>query len=154
MIDGRGSEPQRYLYRVMKEVYPQYTLVYEQDIPSLGQRFDIFVKELGIAIEYDGVQHNQFVEHFHKNMEGYVDARKRDTVKEKFAYESGIKVVRLDGDIYHHDKNSLSVVIDAVEYPDAEYDPSCVTRPISRKLEREREFRQKRYNRFKESKEI
>lgn len=51
IVDGRGSEPQRHLFGLANELYENYTVIYELFIPELGQRFDIFIMELGIAIE-------------------------------------------------------------------------------------------------------
>ena len=82
--DGRGSKPQLILYDLAELVYPKYTVIWEQAIPELGQRYDIFIKELGIAIEYDGEQHDKFIEHFHKDMQGWQDAVSRDKAKARY----------------------------------------------------------------------
>lgn len=50
-VDGRGSIPQRMLYSLLKEIYPNYQIVYEYPIGDLEQRIDIFIPDLGIAIE-------------------------------------------------------------------------------------------------------
>ncbi len=143
--DGRGSMPQRYLFELMEKIYPTYNVIYEQAIPSLGQRYDIFVKELGVAIEYDGRQHDHYVEHFHKDINGYISSIKRDDKKEYFSQCNGIKVVRLKGDIYDMSKEDLKKCIDAIEYPDTDYSYDCLKAPEPVRLTKAREYRQRLY---------
>ena len=59
-VDGRGSDSQRKFYDLLKEIYPIYDIIYEYDIGELGQRIDMFIPVLGIAIEYQGRQHYDF----------------------------------------------------------------------------------------------
>jgi hypothetical protein len=149
-VDGRGSKPQIHLHGVLAEVYPQYDIIYEQAIPQLNQRIDIFVKELGIAIEYDGQQHFNYVEFFHRDFEGYYDAIKLDNKKEKFLADNGIKLLRLSGDVYDIDKNKLRTMLDTVPYPDTMYCPD-IFKIENPQLEKEREYRKARYLKTKES---
>lgn len=50
-LDERGSKVQHELYNLLVEAYPQYNVVYEYPIGDLGQRIDLFIPALGIAIE-------------------------------------------------------------------------------------------------------
>jgi hypothetical protein len=148
--DGRGSKPQRYLFELIKQIYPEYTIIYEQYIPELNQRFDIFVKELGIAIEYDGRQHDDFVEHFHKDMNGFIGGLQMDAKKENFSKENGIKVVRFKGDVLGMSVGELCRAIDDVEYPEEMYSMDCLNKK-NKRLERAKKVRQKQYLVAKES---
>lgn len=152
IVDERGSKPQKHLFSLMYDIYHDYTVVYEQDIPELGQRFDIFVLELGIAIEYDGRQHSNYVPHFHKDVTGYVASLQRDSKKELFAKNNGIKLIRLDGDIYHLDKNSLGDIIESYKYPNTEYSMTCIEKPKQKSLEKAKMFRQEQYKKWKAKK--
>ena len=147
--DGRGSEPQRYLYRLIKNIYPNLSVIYEQEIPDLRQRFDILVKELGIAVEYDGEQHEHYIEHFHGNMNGFIEGKHRDGLKNRWAEENGIKVVRLSGDVSGFDEAQLKSHIDAIEYPDVPYDMNCISKNTRPDLEFARQFRKERYRKNK-----
>ncbi|RLA59189.1 MAG: hypothetical protein DRQ78_10955 [Epsilonproteobacteria bacterium] len=146
--DGRGSEPQRYLFELVKEIYSNYDVIYELFIPDLNQRFDIFVLELGIAIEYDGDQHNKFNEFFHKDMNGFILSKKLDNNKEKFCEENGIKLVRLQGFVFDINKNKLCELIDNVKYPDEDF---CIDilRYESVRLKKDRERRHEKYMKIK-----
>lgn len=124
-FDGRGSKAQREIFNMLCSMYPNYTIVYEQSIKSLGQRLDIFIKELGIAIEYDGEQHSKFIEHFHKDIVGFISSGKLDKKKEDFCEENGIIIIRI-GPNEKIDKNYLMERIDNVVYPDIPFDINCL----------------------------
>lgn len=148
--DGRGSEPQRHLFKLAQKLYKNYQVIYEQYIPELGQRFDIFIIDLGIAIEYDGRQHYEFIEHFHKDINGYINAKKLDSEKEKFSVRNGIKIVRLEGDVSQVNSNDLKKRISEVGYPESEYDSNIFAKQ-DRILAEAREYRKKRYTKGKEA---
>ena len=63
--DRRGSTEQRRVFKLVKNLYPSMTVFWEYSPRDTNQRFDIFVYELGIAIEYDGEQHASFNSHLH-----------------------------------------------------------------------------------------
>lgn len=159
MQDKRGSIAQRFLYDLVLNIYPNYTVIYEQPIPAIKQRYDIFIKELGVAIEYDGIQHNKFVEHFHRDMNGFLLQGLLDEKKNNFSEENGIKLVRVDGDVLHHTKESFEKIIDSCEYPDTEYSYTILKQDVSvknsfqkdnerrkqKELQKSREYRKKSY---------
>ena len=148
--DGRGSRPQRQLYEMLCKIYPIYDIVYEQAIPQLNQRIDLLVKELGIAVEYDGRQHEEYVDFFHKDVGGFISGIRRDRHKEEFCAEHGVKVVRLSGDIADLNLEDLKNIIDEIPYPDTEYDKNCFTVENPR-LIRDREYRKEQYQKTKRS---
>jgi len=94
--DNRGSAPQRLLYDYCVSIYGMDSVIWEQVIPELEQRFDIFLKYLGIAIEFDGRQHSHYVEHFHKDMNGYINSKNLDNKKNEWAKLHNITVIRFD----------------------------------------------------------
>lgn len=146
--DGRGSVHQRDIFDIVKKIYPTYKVVYELYIPELGQRYDIFVLDLGIAIEYDGEQHNRFVEHFHKDTQGYLDSISLDVAKVDFSESNGIKIVRFSGE-EDWNENMISEAIESVSYPDTSYD-SSIFENKNVKLEIQRDRRREQYARLKE----
>lgn len=50
-VDQRGSKNQRILYDWLIELYPSLEIIYEQPLYDLGQRIDLYIPSLGIAIE-------------------------------------------------------------------------------------------------------
>lgn len=143
-VDGRGSIPQREIFNQIKDLYKEYKVIYELYIPEINQRFDIFVMELGIAIEYDGDQHVKFNEFFHENTNGYIQSKRLDIKKEKFCKDNGIKLVRLNADFDFKNKNKIIDAINGVEYPEGDF---CVDifDYRSERLEKEKEYRKQRY---------
>ena len=125
-MDGRGSAGQIRIFSMIKKIYSKYTILWEQPIKSLNARLDILVKELGIAIEVDGVQHTEFNMFFHRDASGYIKSMKADEAKNDFCEMNGIKLVRLNY------KDSLQITLDRLEdrikstsYPDGEYTYHC-----------------------------
>ena len=70
-VDQRGSKNQRILYDWLIELYPSLEIIYEQPLYDLGQRIDLYIPSLGIAVEYQGEQHHKLVSHFHKSIEDF-----------------------------------------------------------------------------------
>lgn len=52
-VDQRGSKDQRILYDYLSELYPSLQIVYEYPLHELGQRIDIYIPNLALAIEYN-----------------------------------------------------------------------------------------------------
>ena len=126
--DGRGSVGQDRIFDMVKKIYPKYTILWEQPIKSINARFDIFVKELGLAFEIDGVQHEEFNMFFHKDLYALRRGKLKDMNKDSFCYENGIKMIRLNY------KDALSITLDSLkerientEYPDGVFTFSCLS---------------------------
>ena len=60
-----------------------------------------------LLIEYDGVQHNEYVPHFHKTEENFLKAVERDKIKEELALSNGFNIIRIP-DTYN---KSLSIIL-------------------------------------------
>lgn len=120
-VDGRGSIPQRMLYSLLKEIYPNYQIVYEYPIGDLEQRIDIFIPDLGIAIEYNGEQHYKFISHFHKDEIDWNKSVLLDKQKINYLEEKGVKLIIIPFDTKIKTSAELKEVIDNTEYPDYEY---------------------------------
>lgn len=115
-IDERGSKDQRTLYNYLHSIYPQLEIVYEYFIPELGQRVDLYIPSLGIAVEYNGAQHYKFIPHFHSCEEDFFYSLKLDKKKQDFLYNQGVKLI-----IVPYNKmvteQELKTLIDNTEYP-------------------------------------
>ena len=132
-VDERGSKDQRTLYDYMTALYPKYEIIYEFPLYDIGQRIDIFVPVLGIALEYDGRQHTHFIEHFHKNAEGWKKAFNLDSQKTKYLMEKGVKLVRIPFDEMVENKEELKQIIDSIPFPDTEYSGFETSSPKKKK---------------------
>lgn len=67
--------------------------------PVTGGNFnlelDCFNDELGLAVEYNGVQHYKFVPFFHKNKEAFLNQKYRDDMKRRICKEYNIKLIEV-----------------------------------------------------------
>eukprot|EP00668_Euglena_longa_P035091 GGOE01045073.1.p1 GENE.GGOE01045073.1~~GGOE01045073.1.p1 ORF type:complete len:229 (+),score=47.56 GGOE01045073.1:115-801(+) len=64
--------------------------------PTTGRRLelDMYCHELALAVEYDGIQHAQFTELFHKDRADFEAQQHRDRVKDARCRENGVVLIR------------------------------------------------------------
>lgn len=152
-VDGRGSKDQRTIYDYLVELYPSLEIIYEFPLYEVNQRVDIFIPALGLAIEYSGRQHSEYVQHFHKDFEGYIKGRKQDQKKIEYLALKGAKLVIIKHNEMVDSAEKLKEIIDSVEYPPVEYSGIDSINPKKQeRLEKEREYRRKAYQKLKERK--
>ena len=74
----------------------EFDVVFEE-LPVLGTRLsiDIYNASKKIAIEVQGRQHFNYVKHFHKNRQGFIDQLKRDEIKHKFCRLNDIHLIEI-----------------------------------------------------------
>jgi len=67
----------------LERLFPRYTILKEVYVNYHYTKlfFDFFIKEFGIYIEVQGVQHTSFSKHFHGTKENYLAQKKRDNLK-------------------------------------------------------------------------
>lgn len=85
-----------------KESLPQYKIVAQHSPKWLGrQRFDVYIKELNIAIEYNGKQHYEEISFF-GGLGSLEQNKLRDSEKYRKCVENNcqIFIVRYDEDLY------------------------------------------------------
>ena len=66
------------------------------------RRYDFYIPELNLIIEYDGQQHYCYSEHFHKTKEQFLEYKKTDCLKTTKAIENGLNILRIP--YYYGDK--------------------------------------------------
>lgn len=71
-------------------VHPNY-LRYQ----SRSLEIDLFNPQLRLGVEYQGEQHYQYVKFFHKSLEGFQEAMKRDLFKRKTCLEQSIHLIEV-----------------------------------------------------------
>jgi hypothetical protein len=89
------------LFKLIQDAFPHYEIISQYSPEWLGrQRIDIFIKELKIAIEYNGKQHYEPVMYF-GGEEGYLKTILRDNNKKKKCTKNGCKLIeiRYDDDL-------------------------------------------------------
>jgi very-short-patch-repair endonuclease len=108
---GLRSDPQVKLKRLLLNIFPNTIIESEHHI---GEHLylDFYLPRYRIAFEYDGIQHNEYVEYFHKDEEGFRRAQERDARKEEICYAMGIILVRLGPSDELSEDNILHLVRD------------------------------------------
>lgn len=64
-----------------------------KDLPN--RRFDFYLPELQVAIEFDGVQHFQFIKFFHETEENFKVRKQADKEKNEYCSQHGITLYRI-----------------------------------------------------------
>ncbi|MBQ3420642.1 MAG: hypothetical protein IJH34_03025 [Romboutsia sp.] len=57
-------------------------------------RFDVYVPDYNLCIEFDGEQHYKIIDHF-GGLEGFVNTKIRDTIKNEYCKNNNITLVRI-----------------------------------------------------------
>lgn len=98
---GEGWLAEANLLSIVQALYPELEVLHQASPDWLGrQRFDIFIPDLGLAIEYNGQQHYYPIERF-GGQRGFEATQQRDQDKRDKAREAGVTIIefRYDEDI-------------------------------------------------------
>jgi hypothetical protein len=86
------------LYNLIKNAFPDYEVITQYSPDWLGrQRIDIFIKQLNIAIEYNGKKHYEPVTYF-GGKDGYLKTVERDKMKKKKCIKNGCIMIEVKYD--------------------------------------------------------
>ena len=92
---GEGWVNEAFILNTVKLLYPRTTIIHQGAPSWLGlQRFDVWMPDYGIAIEYQGQQHFEVIEHF-GGAEGLRRCQERDAKKRFLAETNGVKIIYL-----------------------------------------------------------
>ena len=90
------------IHGLLQEIFPSFTIKEEQSVEVVvkGRKtilfLDLLVKELMLAIECNGEQHDKFNSHFHGTSEAFQDSLARDKAKVSTLIDAGYYVLVLD----------------------------------------------------------
>lgn len=56
---------------------------------------DCYEESLGLACEYQGIQHYKYVPYFHKNKEAFLNQKYRDDMKKRICSQYGIRLIEV-----------------------------------------------------------
>jgi very-short-patch-repair endonuclease len=100
-----GSSKGNYvLGKILNHLYPNHKLFDEEPIGKL--RIDWYMPEFKLAFEFQGLQHTQHVEFFHKTKYDFNRAQERDYDKSKMCEQLGISLIA----IYHDEELSIALI--------------------------------------------
>jgi hypothetical protein len=90
---GEGWFAETELYYFVKSALPDYTVQHHASPPWLGrQHLDIYISDLRIGIEYQGLQHDEPVEFF-GGQESFDETVNRDKRKKSLCEKHGVSLV-------------------------------------------------------------
>lgn len=86
------------LYNLIQNAFPDYEVITQYSPDWLGrQRIDIFIKNLNVAIEYNGKQHYEPVTYF-GGKEGFLKTVERDKMKKIKCKRNGCELIEVKYD--------------------------------------------------------
>lgn len=90
---GQSWVNETLLFNTLKSMFPDYKIIYHYRPDFLkGLEIDVFIDELKIGFEYQGIQHFKPIKHF-GGEKSYNDLRSRDKLKRKICEDTGLKLV-------------------------------------------------------------
>lgn len=90
---GEGWVSEVELLNMVKDIFPNVEVFHQASPEWLGrQRLDVFIPELSVAIEYQGLQHYEPVTFF-EGERGYRQTQERDKIKAKLCAAHGVTLV-------------------------------------------------------------
>lgn len=95
--EGGISKFHREVLNIVHSMYPNDIIQVNHCIKANGKNlyFDIFLPRLKIAIEADGRQHVEFVQHFHGDASGFQESKNNDNIKNSYCELNNITLVRI-----------------------------------------------------------
>ena len=86
--------------QLIKSILENENVRYQQekiftDLRNGKMRFDFFLPEFGILLEWDGIQHFKQVLKFHRTQQEFNHAKQNDRYKNSFALARGYRLYRI-----------------------------------------------------------
>ena len=81
------------------------------NITKYKLKFDFYLPRLNTCIEYDGVQHYEFVKHFHKSKRAFKLQQLRDQIKTEYCKNNNINLIRIS----YLEFNNIEKIISSIQ---------------------------------------
>lgn len=76
-----------------KNIITSYHPIWALSKKKVLYEFDIYIKTKDVLIEYNGIQHYQYVSFFHQTKTKFLEQKKRDKIKNKLVKKNGKKLI-------------------------------------------------------------
>jgi len=144
------SKGAKKLRSLIFEIYGEDVRLVEEQHLGEGLRLDFHLPDYGLGFEYHGRQHEEYVEHFHGDADGFRESQQRDARKIELCLQQGIALVT----IWYHQDLTRELVLSASKTALDSFEP--MEAPKSKKyqenevrraerLERARAIRREKY---------
>jgi len=91
--------------------YGRYEYITEKTFDNCAYknklRFDFYLPELNVCIEFDGEQHFIFPNYYHKTKQDFKDKQLRDKIKTEYCEKNNIKLIRIP----YWDKDNITEIL-------------------------------------------
>ena len=77
--------------QVIENSFPKWM----KDYVNRRLQLDFYIPALGVAIEVQGAQHDQYIEYFHEDVNGFVDQQRRDRLKKYACKLKGVELLEI-----------------------------------------------------------
>jgi len=100
------------VYTVLKKVFPHNVIIKEHYVSFKGARlfFDFYIKDLGVMVEAQGRQHNEFIQHFHVDRAGFMASKRRDSLKYEYCEKEDLILISFNDDDILDESNLLNKI--------------------------------------------
>lgn len=100
------------VYVALRKVFPHNIILKEHYVSFKGARlfFDFYIKDIGVLIEAQGRQHEEFVQHFHVDRDGFLASKKRDNLKREYCEKEDLALVTFDESDDLSESNILNTI--------------------------------------------
>ena len=106
-----NSRTEKLVFEYMKSIFPQFEIINNHRPDWLrynrNLELDIYLPELKLAIEVNGVQHYKYTPYFHDNEEDFVKQEERDEFKKKRCEEENIKMISIHYEYNYKNEEKL-----------------------------------------------
>jgi len=84
-------------YVFLRKTFPHNIITTEYYVNYDNSRlfFDFYIKDLGVLVEVQGRQHDEFVKHFHNDKETFLASKKRDNLKKEYCEKKGFALLEI-----------------------------------------------------------
>ena len=94
----------------IKKAYPFLRVILEHKMPRTALRLDIYLPDISLAIEIQGIQHYEMNSFFHKDSSSFLEANLRDKEKRAIANNNNIDILY----IKYNQKKYLDIVFSKI----------------------------------------
>ena len=109
------------------------------------------IKSCGDNKIVDGLQHFQYVQHFHKDDAGYIDSIKKDRIKTEWAEANGVVIIRFNDSNLPKDHIELRDIINR-NLKETDYTYAIFDKPKDAMLDLAKQYRKEMYLKNKKKK--
>jgi len=113
LLVGEGWTSESELLQIVTTLFSNYEIIFHcRNWSSIKLELDIYIPELKLAFEYNGIQHYKYNSFFHHTKKEFEEQQYRDRIKKKLCKQKGITLIK----IKYTEKLSEQLVLSKLKY--------------------------------------